>query len=116
MFSSNENKQMSVWPGLQRNQSLRKKRIHACKTCVSHRAVQKVMSLDVCSLCGGAVIVQGREGSTRYYTAVDKDWVDRMLEVHGADNFTLDRLRRAEHIITDLRKKILELEARDDAL
>ena len=63
-----------------------------------------------CELCGSAVILESGIAGTRYYTPVDSVWLEGLMTTHSSDNFILDRLRRAEKIIVDLRRQLIEKE------
>lgn len=64
--------------------------------------------IRACALCGGAVTVERGITGTTVYIPVDTNWLDRMMAQHSSDEFILDRLRRAERIIVDLRKRLDE--------
>jgi hypothetical protein len=64
--------------------------------------------LRCCSTCGGAVILKSSDEGTSYYLPAASDWLERMMVKYSSDDFILDRLHRAEIIITQLRKELAE--------
>lgn len=65
--------------------------------------------IRACALCGSAVLLERTNSGTSYYVPVDMAWLDRVMKINGSDEFILDRLRRAESIITQLRKEVADL-------
>lgn len=65
-----------------------------------------------CETCGAPVLLAGREGGTRFYVPLNENKFQELLTRYTSDWFVLDRLRRAEKIIVELRKQVKEYEQR----
>lgn len=65
---------------------------------------QDVEEICCCPTCGNLAAMQGR--GTRFYTPVACEYLDTLMDKNSTDAYILDRLRRAEKIITALRKEL----------
>lgn len=60
----------------------------------------------VCEECGGPVVYQKTATGVQYPTPLSNEFFLQQMQLQTSDYFILDRLRRAERIITELREEL----------